>query len=81
MWEYFSCERFKAKKFREEAEKEKQEGIQNQWQHESRAKEYLEQVKCCKDTDCTPRMMKQAYSGPWEDPRKHTRSFGESGER
>ena len=38
-----------------------QEGIQDQWQHESPAKEYLEQVQCCKDTDCTPRMMKQGF--------------------
>ena len=33
---------------------EKQEEIQGQWQRGSLAKEYLEQVKCCKDTDCTP---------------------------
>ena len=39
------------------AEKEKQEGIQGQWQRESLAEEYMEQVKCCKDTDCTRRMM------------------------
>ena len=61
MWAVFSCEGFKAKKFREEAEKEKQEEIQDQWQREYPAKEYLEQVKCCQDTDCTPRMMKQAF--------------------
>ena len=30
VWEYFSCERLKAKKFREEAEKGKQEMIQGQ---------------------------------------------------
>ena len=51
--------------------KKKQEGIQGQWQRESQAKEYLEQVKCCKDTDCTPRMMKQAFfalkRGDWEE--------------
>ena len=33
--------------------------------------EYLEQVKCCGDTDCTPRMMKQAFlalkGGVWEE--------------
>ena len=56
-----SSERFKAQKFRDEAKKEKQEGIQGQWQRESPAKEYLEQVKCCKGTDCTPGMMKQAF--------------------
>ena len=47
LWEHFSCERSKAKKLREDAEKEKQEGIQGQWQRESPANEYLEQVKCC----------------------------------
>ena len=42
----------------EEAEKERQAGIQGQWQQESTAREYLEQVKCCNDTDCTQRMMR-----------------------
>ena len=32
MWEYFSFERAKAKKFLKDAEKEQQEGIQGQWQ-------------------------------------------------
>ena len=45
--------------------------MQGQWQHESPAKEYLEQVKCCEGTDCTPRMMKQAFfalkGGDWEE--------------
>ena len=41
--EYFSFERVKAKKFMKDAEKEKQEGIQGQWQRESLAKEYLAQ--------------------------------------
>ena len=58
MWEYHSRERSNVKKFREDAEKEKQEGMQGHWQRESRAKEYLEQVTCCEDTDCTARMMK-----------------------
>ena len=53
MSEYFSFERVKSKKFMKEAEKEKQEGIQGQWQRESLAKEYMEQVKCCEDTGCT----------------------------
>ena len=70
MCEHFSSERLKAKKFREDAEKEKQKRIQGQWQRESFSKEYLEQVKCCKDTDCTPRMVKQAFfalkGGDWE---------------
>ena len=44
--------------------------MQGQWQLESPAKEYLEQVTCCHDTDCTERMMMQGYialkSGEWE---------------
>ena len=48
-------------KFREEAENEGQAGTQGQWQHESPVREYLEQVKCCNDTDCTHRMLKRAF--------------------
>ena len=54
MWEYFSLGRVKAKKFMKDAETAKQEGIQGQWQRESPAKEYLEQVESSVDTDCTP---------------------------
>ena len=59
MWEHFSSERSKAKKFRQLADEEKQAGIQGQWQQESPAREYLEQVKCCHDTDCNESMMKK----------------------
>ena len=45
--------RYRVKRFRELADEEKQAGIQGQWQQESPAREYLEQVKCCHDTDCT----------------------------
>ena len=61
MWECYCRETLKVKKFRADAEKERQAAIQGQWQHESPAREYLEHVRCCKDTDCTPRMMKQAF--------------------
>ena len=61
MLAYFSSERLKAKRFMNEAEKEKQEETQSQRRRESPAKEYLEQVKCCKDSDCTPSMMKLAF--------------------
>ena len=60
--EKFCQERAGVKRFREEAEEERQAGIQGQWQLESPAREYLEQVKCCNDTDCTHRMMMQAFS-------------------
>ena len=71
MWEQFSCERSKAKKFRELADEEKLAGIQGQWQQESPARENLEQVKCCHDTDCNEPMMKKGFtalkSGHWEE--------------
>ena len=71
MWEYFSLEGAKAKEFLKDAEEEKQDGIQGQWQRESPAKEFLEQVKSSADTDCTPKMMKYGYSalkgGDWEE--------------
>ena len=53
--------RLNAKMFMNEAEKEKQEGRQGQRQRESLAEEYFEHVKCCEDTDCTPRMMKHDF--------------------
>ena len=69
MWEHFSCKRSKAKMFRQQAEEEKQAGIQGQWQQESPAREYLEQVKCCHDTDCNESMMKKGFTalknGTW----------------
>ena len=52
-------ERIIVKRFRELAEEEKQAGIQGQWQLESPARVYLEQVKCCHDTDCNERMMRK----------------------
>ena len=73
MWEYFSFERAKAKKFMKDVKKIKQEEIQEQWQHESSVKEHLEQVKCCTDTESTQRMMKHCpfalKSGEWEEYR------------
>ena len=71
MWEHFSCERLKPKKFRQLADKEKQSGIQGQWQQESPVREYFEQVKCCHDTDCNEPMMKKGFTasknGTWEE--------------
>ena len=42
------------------ADEEKQAGIHGQWQQDSPAKEYLDQVKCCDDTDCNEPMMKKS---------------------
>ena len=55
MWEAFLQERSRVKSA----------GIQGQWQQESPAREYLEQVKCCHDTDCNEPMMLK--SGNWEE--------------
>ena len=71
MWEYFLQERSRVKRFRELADEEKQAGVQGQWQQESPSKEYLEQMKCCHDTDCNEPMMKKGFfalkSGEWEE--------------
>ena len=69
--EDFCLERVKEKRFLEDAKKEKQEGMQGQWQQESPAKEVLNQVRRCADTDCTPKMMRFGYdalkNGDWEE--------------
>ena len=62
MWEHFSSERSKAKKFRQLADEERQARTQGQWQQESPAREYLEQVKCCHDTDCNESLMKTDFT-------------------
>ena len=78
MWKHFSSERSKTKKFRQLAAEEKQAGIQGQWQQESPARGFWEQVNCCHDTDCNESMMKKGFTalknGTWEEykgpPRK-----------
>ena len=65
--------RSKAKKFRQLADEEKQAGIQGQWQQESPAREYLEQVKCCHDTDCNESMMKQGFTALKMERGKNTK--------
>ena len=71
MWEYFWQERARVINVSMEAEEERQAGIQGQWQLEWPAREYAEQAKCCSDTYCTHRMMKQGFlavkSGEWEE--------------
>ena len=62
MWEHFSFERSKAKKYRQLSDEEQQAGIQGQWQQESPAREYLERVECCRDTDCSESMIKKGFT-------------------
>ena len=79
MWEHFSCERSKVKKFRRLADEEKQAGIQGQWQQESPAREYLEEVKCCHDTDWNESSVKKGFTacknGTWEKMKSSDRAF------
>ena len=58
---YFLSCKSESEEISKDAEKEKQEGIQGQWQQESPAKEFLEQVKSGADTDCVPKMMRCGY--------------------
>ena len=70
MWEYFLQERSRVKRFRELVDENRQAGIQGKRQQESPAREYLEQVKCCHDTDCNEPMMKSFTAledGNWEE--------------
>ena len=41
MWEYFTLKRAEARRIRDDAAREKQEGIQGQWQQESPFSEIL----------------------------------------
>ena len=56
------AEKERVKRFREQAAEEKQAGTQGQWQLESPAREYLEQVKRRDGTDCTERMTKKGFT-------------------
>ena len=64
-------ERNIVKRFRQLADEEMQARIQGQWQQESPAREYLEQVKCGHDTDCMEGMMEKGFTavkgGNWEE--------------
>ena len=50
MWEYFTLERAEENMILEDASREKQEGIQGQWQQESPFREILEQARRNEDT-------------------------------
>ena len=60
----------KKKKILANASREKQEGMQGQWQQESPFREVLEQVKGNAHMDCGTQMMRRVYlamkNGGWE---------------
>ena len=70
MWKHFTIKRAWTEKVLADAEKQKQEGIQGNWQMESPFKEELELVKRSSDLSCNAYLMRRAYhagkSGNWE---------------
>ena len=62
MWEYFTLKRAEAKRIRDDAAREKQEGIQGQWQQESPFREILEQAGRNEDMDAAQKSCGKAFS-------------------
>ena len=61
MWEYFTLLRTEAKRIRDDAAREKQEGIQGQWQQESPFREILEHARRDEDMGCSSESMRRNY--------------------
>ena len=83
MWVYFTLERAKVRKIPAEASREKQEGIQGQWQQESSFREVLEHVQGNADMGGDSQTMRQCYlamrNGSWEEFKERYRTFGHCG--
>ena len=84
MWEYFTLKRAEAKRIREDAARERQEGIQGQWQQESPVREVLEQSRGNVGMGCGAQMMRKGSfatrDGSWEEFRKGCIEKGNSSE-
>ena len=84
MWEYFTLERAEVNKILADASRERQEGIQGQWQQESPFREIPEQVRGKADIGCGPQMMRQSYlamrNGCWEEFKESYREEEKSSE-
>ena len=84
MWEYFTLKRAEAKKILEDASRERQEGIQGQWQQESPFREVLEQVRRNVDIGCDAQMMRKGCialrDGSWEEFKEGCREKEKSSE-
>ena len=61
MWEHFTIKRTWAKAVLADAEKERQVGIQGNWQMESPFKEVMEQVKRSSDVSRNANLMRLTY--------------------
>ena len=86
MWEYFVLKQkgAEAKKKLEDAPRERQEGIQGQWQHESPFREVLEQVRGNVEMGCSAQIRRKSYiairDDSWEEFRKGCRETEKSSE-
>ena len=61
MWECFALKRAEAKKILEDAARERQEGMQGQWQQKSLFREILEQVRGNVEMGCGLQMMRKGH--------------------
>ena len=70
-WVYFTHRRAEVKKILADASRERQEGIQGQWQQASSFREILEQVRGNAGVGCRSQMMRRGYlamrDGSWEE--------------
>ena len=84
MWEYFILRRAEAKKILEAAARERQEGMQGQWQQESSFREILEQAGSRGNVDlgCGAQMLRKGCiatrDGSWEEFKEGCRGKGNS---
>ena len=85
MWEYFTLKRAETKRIRDDAARERQEGIQGQRQQESPFREILEHVRRNEDMGCSSEVMRKGYFAlrvrRWEDFKEECRVTGKSSER
>ena len=82
MWEYFTLKRAEAKRIRDDAAREKQEGVQSQWQQESPFREILEQARRNEDVGCSSEVVRKGFfairDSRWEDFKEECRVKGKS---
>ena len=80
VWQYSTLKRSEVKKILDDASRERQEGIQGQWQKESPCREVLEQVRGNADVGCASQMMRQGNlarrNGSWERANRKKQEIG-----
>ena len=84
MWEYVTLRRAEAKRIRDDAAREKQEGIQGQWQQESPFREVLEQARRNKYMGCSSEVIRKGCvagkDSRWQDFKEECKVKGKSSE-